>query len=179
MGGFGWADADLDPLAFMSERMNERAFNWYLKNYQVAFKLMPISMQIESGGDIGRRVCESPGFEDSEFYREILKSYGVRWLALAPVRLCDNITWGFTSLYRRAEDGPFSDAEQASLVHATQVFSGLDCPDNPLAKLPDGERHEISAASLLLRADGTMAARSQEAMQLLYMLLDAPMHSLD
>lgn len=179
LAGFGWADLNFSPLAFMTEHMHLRAYRWWATNLDVAFRMFPIREQWESRGESARLGCLAPEFEDTEFCQEVFISQGVRWITIAPVAIADGHRLGFLSLYREPEAGPYTSEEQARLLRGTDALAALDRPDNPLATLPASSLKEAAETSLLLQEDGSMVARSQEAARLIYLLGGANMHTLE
>lgn len=178
-GGFGWTTGDLDLLAFMTEHMNEQAYRWWMGNRGTVLQLFPVRSQLESGGNVVRHACSAPGFDETDFCREILVSQNLRWMALAPVRITGSNGYGFLSMYRTRELNPFTDGEQALLARGAAALASLDGPDNPLASLPSCALVEAEEATVAIRADGNMAARSQEAMRLIYLLGGAAMFTME
>lgn len=177
--GFGWTDQHLSPRSFMTEYMNEGAYRWWVSNLDVAFRMFPIKVQLEGRGNIIRHACTAPGFEESDFCREILVGQGMRWMALAPASIAGGQGYGFMSVYRELKHGPYTDEEQSRLACAVEALAALDSPNNPLAALPPCALKESDESKLLIRADGTMAARSMEAMRLIYLLGGANMFTLE
>lgn len=178
-GGFGWTDAQLQPLAFMSEQTNLRAYRWWASNLEVAFRIFPLREQWEDRGEGVRERCARPDFEALDFYEEVFASQGVRWLAVAPVAIADGERRGFLSAYRQKAAGPFADEEQTSLQHAVDALAMLDSKNNPLSALPTSDMKAVAETNLLIQADGSMSARSQEGARLIYLLGGANMHSLE
>lgn len=179
VGGFGWTDLDFAPLAYMTDQMHLSAYQWWASNLEVAFGMFPIAEQWASRGEMVRRICLGADFETSALFREVLVPQGLRWMTIAPGTIAGGTRLGFLSMYRPREAGPYTDREQELLLRAAKALAALDRPANPLSALPACPMREVAQASALVRADGSMAARSQEAARLIYLLGGANMHTLD
>lgn len=179
VGGFGWTDGGMNPTAFMTEHMNLRAYRWWADNAREFFEQCPIQEQWVSQGESFRSFVASDEFAQTAFFREVFGSQSLRWATLAPVRIADGTGYGFLSIYRSDEMGPFTDQEQARLCAGTQALAGLDRRDNPWSTLAPAAMALSGEASLLVRPGGALQARSQEAARLLYLQGGANMHTLE
>ncbi|MFT4195358.1 helix-turn-helix transcriptional regulator [Ottowia sp.] len=179
VGGFGWTDGDIHPTAFMTEHMSLRAYQWWIDNASEFFALCPIQAQWDSRGESFRQFIAAPAFAETAFFHEVFGSQGLRWATLAPVRIAQGEGYGFLSVYRAPEAGPFTDVEQARLWRGAQALAGLDRRHHAWQAPAPVETALAGEASLLIRSDGALAARSQEAARLLYLQGGANMHTLD
>ncbi|MFT3778180.1 MAG: hypothetical protein QM772_07875 [Ottowia sp.] len=179
VGSFGWTDADMNPTAFMTEHMSLRAYQWWISHASDFFAQCPIPAQWDSRGESFRQFIAAPEFARTAFFDEVFASQGQRWATLAPVRIAQGEGYGFLSVYREPEAGPFTDAEQARLWRGAQALAGLDRRHHAWQAPAPVETALAGEASLLIRPDGALAARSQEAARLLYLQGGANMHTLD
>lgn len=177
-GGFGLVQGEhLQPVAYWTERMTVPVFRALAAHLDEMFTEFPLRQQLESDGEVVRLIQTMPGYEDHWHYRDILGPLGIRWAMGVPVFDLQGGCDGFLYLYRSAEDGPFSNAEQARLraardrLRALSHFSDVDLPPCPLR--PAG------TAVLNLDASGHMLAKGQKAIELLYLCHDARMGMLD
>ncbi|MFD1710411.1 hypothetical protein ACFSF0_07320 [Ottowia flava] len=177
VGGFGWTDGSLNPTAFMTEHMSLRAYQWWIDNASEFFTLCPIQTQWSSGGESFRRLIAEPAFARTTFFDEVFGSQGLRWATLAPVRIGGG--YGFLSVYRPLESGAFTDDEHVLLGRGAQALGGLDRRQHPWQTPAPVETALAGEATLLVQADGALAARSQEAARLLYLQGGANMHTLE
>lgn len=179
VGSFGWTDAGMNPTAFMTEHMSLRAYQWWISHASEFFALCPIQAQWDSRGESFRQFVAAPAFARTVFFDEVFGSQGQRWATLAPVRIAQGEGYGFLSVYRAPESGPFTDQEQARLWRGTQALAGLDRRHHAWQAPAPVETALAGEASLLIRPDGALAARSQEAARLLYLQGGANMHTLE
>lgn len=149
-GGFGWTDAQLQPLAFMSEQTNLPAYRWWASNLEAVFRIFPLREQWEDRGEGLRERIAGPDSEALDFCEEVFASQGVRWLAMAPVAIADGERRGFLSAYRQKAAGPFTDNEQASLQHAADALATLDSKNNSLSALPTSDMNAVAETNLLI-----------------------------
>ncbi|MDR2333612.1 MAG: hypothetical protein LBE61_09030 [Burkholderiaceae bacterium] len=177
--GFGWANGAMHPVAFMTENMNLRAYHWWNHNAGEFFALCPVQEQWDSQGESFRQVVTAPEFTRTGMFREVYGSLGVRWATLAPVQLADGQGYGFLSIYRAEAAGPYTAEEHACLQRGTRALASLDRQDNPWHRLAPAETALASAASLIVRPDGSLSARSREAARLLYLQGGATMSVLE
>lgn len=177
-GAFGWVEGEhLRPVAFWSERMTEPVFRSFIAHLDVFFDEFPLRAHLESDGDAARLAQMMPGYEKHWHLTELLEPLGTRWATGVPIKGLDGACEGFLYLYRRADAGPYTDAEQAKLrrardrlvgLHAAPTLGLAACPERPAAR-----------ATLQFSLDGRMTARSANAIELLYLSHDARMGVLD
>lgn len=177
MATYGWVEGEhLQPTCFWAERMDTRAFNWFMREYENVFAEVPLRGMLDSDGEVIRQVMGAPGFEESPLCMEVLSSQGLRWGCCAPVKRLDGHCMGFMYQYRSAEAGPFSDREQALLHAARDRLRTLDQASGPYTRLPPcTERVALSHELLLFDMNGTMQARSGGATHRLYLAHGAHM----
>lgn len=178
-GGFGLVSGEhLQPVAYWTERMTVQALRALAAHQEEMFTEFPLRQQLESDGEVVRQIQAMPGYEDHWHYREILQPLGMRWALCVPVFDAQGGCDGFLYLYRSADGGPFSAAEQARLRAARDRLRSLH--EHPQATpLPPCPLRTASTAVLNLDSSGRMLAKGQKAIELLYLCHDARMGMLD
>lgn len=178
IGSFGWVDGPhLMPVAFWSERITEPVFRWFNDHLDLLFAEFPLRQQLETDGEVVRQIQAMPGYEDHWHHRQLLEPLGVRWAMAAPVFNRRGDCDGFLYQFRRAEAGPYADADQARLRRARDRLRGLG--DSSANALPACPLRPARVASLQIDATGRLLARGQRAIELLYLCHDARMGVLD
>lgn len=177
-GGFGLVSGEhLQPVAYWTERMTVSALRALAVHQDEMFTEFPLRQQLESDGEVVRLIQTMPGYEDHWHYRDILGPLGMRWAMCVPVFDQQGGCDGFLYLYRRAESGPFSNAEQARLRAARDRLRSLH--QHPPAGLPPCPLRAAGTAVLNLDTSGQMLAKGKKAIELLYLCHDARMGMLD
>jgi len=177
-GAFGWVEgAHLRPVAFWSERMTVGVFRTFSAHLDVFFDEFPLRMQLDSDGEACRGFQDMPGYESHWHLTEILAPLGTRWAMGVPILDRAGACTGFLYLYRRAEAGRFTDAEQTRLRQARDQLRGL-------AALPEGMTpscglRPASVATLHFDNAGRLLARGARAIELLYLCHDVRMGVMD
>lgn len=177
-GGFGLVSGEhLQPVAYWTERMTVPVLRALAAHLDEMFTEFPLRQQLVSDGEVVRQIQAMPGYEDHWHHREILEPLGIRWAMCVPVLDQQGGCDGFLYLYRSAEGGPFSDAEQARLRAARDRLQALH--QHPKAVPPPCPLRPAGTAVLNLDQSGHMLAKGRKAIELLYLCHDARMGMLD
>lgn len=177
-GAFGWVEGErLRPVAFWSERMTVGVFRAFTSHLDVFFDEFPLRMQLDTDGEVVRTFQDMPGYESHWHLTDILAPLGTRWATGVPILDRTGGCAGFLYLYRRAEAGRFTDAEQARLRRARDQLRGLSA-------LPEGMTRTCAlrpanAATLHFDASGRLLARGARAIELLYLCHDVRIGVMD
>jgi DNA-binding CsgD family transcriptional regulator len=166
---FGWDErATMQPLAYWAEPIVGEILQHYVENFSKFAQEVPLQAMFDSNGHLLRMAENSPEYEQSSLYQNLLEPYGVRWGMASMVYLGESEV-GFFGLFRQRERGPYSDAEQARLDKAALALGDLDRRHNPLAALPEPGSREALLASMLLNRAGNIQALSRNARNILFL----------
>lgn len=174
---FGWDDKQtLQPLGYWARPIVGEILKTYADNFSKFAQDMPLDIMLESHGRVLRMAEESPEYEQTQLYKDLLAPYGVRWGMAVPVYLGED-GLGFFGVFRKQAHGRYEDADQDRMDKVSIALSDLDRRQNPLASLPPAEYREAVTATMLLHKDGRILAQSPAAHDMLFLSRNTGMGS--
>ena len=173
LGFFVWVEPsgdDLVPRAIWCERVNGAMTDLMRTRLPDAFANFPLKPQLESDGELIRILQSQPGDAESWVYKEGFHPLGVHWGLSAPLLDENRDCHGFLYIYRALGLDRWSDEDNQRLKRARDRLRNLgQARATPLPPCPYRFRH---AAQFLFDAAGTMLARSETGVELLFQYQD-------
>ncbi len=167
---FVWIERDsLKPLALWVDPVNDAAYCNCIANFsEVIEHLLPAPVMIASRGRAVRVVEDSPGYEQTLMYTQVMTPYDLHWGMSIPVYLSDS-GLGFMSICRSKQAGRYREEEWARWDRIGAALRPLDRTLNPWNELPDAGYREACNTTLWLNREGRILAQGDAARNILFL----------